>query len=151
MSVTLPLPSDNDLPEATRKVLAGLPPANVFRMMANAPSSLPGFIQLAASILLQSQFDARKREIAILRVAKVTKSHYEWAQHVLIARRVGVTQQEIDLVGVEGPVRGLDEEGLLLCQVAEEISLNVRLSDEALEAIQLAIKEIHDSKQIHSS
>ncbi|MBC9249590.1 hypothetical protein A9179_04805 [Pseudomonas alcaligenes] len=136
MAVSLPLPTDDELSEATRKTLAGLPPANVFRMMANAPSSLPGFIQLAASILLQSQFDARKREIAILRVAQVTGSHYEWAQHVLIARRVGVSQEEIDRIGTAGPVQGLDEEGLLLCRVAEEISRDVRLSDEALAAIQ---------------
>jgi glutamate racemase len=46
-----------------------------------------------------------------------------------------VTQQEIDQIGVDGPVQGLHEEGLLLCRVAEEISRDVRLSDEALEAI----------------
>ena len=135
MSVKIPLPTDDNLPENVRKTLASLPPANVFRMVANAPNSLQGFVQLAASILLQSQFDARKREIAILRVAQVTRSHYEWAQHVLIARRVGLSQEEIDLIGVDGPVRGLDEESLLLCRVAEEISRDVRLSDEALEAL----------------
>lgn len=135
MSYQVPLPADEALADGTRKILAGLPPANVFRMVANAPSSLPGFVQFAASILLQSEFNARKREIAILRVAHVTGSYYEWAQHVLIARRVGVTQAEIELIGVDGPVQGLDEEGLLMCRVAEEISRDIRLSDEALAAI----------------
>ncbi len=135
MQPSIPLPRDEDLPPAIRKTLASLPPANIFRMMANAQSSLQGFIQLAASILLQSEFDARKREIAILRIAQVTRSTYEWEQHLHIARRAGVTQQEIDLIGVDGPVQGLDEESLLLCRVAEEISRDVRLSDEALGAI----------------
>jgi len=39
------------------------------------------------------------------------------------------------IIGVDGPVQGLDEESLLLCQVAEEISRDIRLSDEALAAI----------------
>lgn len=135
MPTSVPLPTDAQLPPAACKLLAALPPANVFRMVANAPNSLQGFVQLASSILLQSQFDARKREIAILRVAQVTRSTYEWEQHVRIALKAGVTPAEIDLIGVDGPVVGLDDEALLLCRVAEEISRDIRLSDDALGAI----------------
>ena len=135
MQPKIPLPSDDQLPAEIRETLANLPPANVFRMMANAPASFHGFLQLAGSILLQSEFDGRKREIAILRVAHVTRASYEWVQHVRIAQQVGVTQEEIDRIGVDGPVQGLDEEALLLCRVAEEISRDIRLSDEALAAI----------------
>lgn len=135
MQASIPLPLDEALPANVRGMLKSLPPANVFRMMANAPSSLAGFIQLAGSILLQSEFDARKREIAILRVAHVTRSPYEWAQHVIIARRMGVTDEEMACIAVDGPVLGLDEESVLICRVAEEISCDVRLSDEALQAI----------------
>jgi alkylhydroperoxidase family enzyme len=135
MQPKIPLPSDDQLPADIRDTLANLPPVNVFRMMANAPTSFHGFLQLAGSILMQSEFDSRKREIAILRVAHVTRSSYEWTQHVRLARQIGVTEEEIDGIGVDGPVQGLDEEGLLLCRVAEEISRDIRLSDEALEAI----------------
>jgi len=131
----IPLPSDDQLSPEVRETLANLPPLNVFRMMANAPASFQGFLQLAGSILMQSEFDSRKREVAILRVAHVTRSSYEWTQHVRLALQLGVTQQEIDRIGVDGPVRGLDEEDTLLCRVAEEISRDVRLSDEALQAI----------------
>jgi 4-carboxymuconolactone decarboxylase len=135
MQPKIPLPSDDQLPADIRETLATLPPLNVFRMVANAPASFHGFLQFAGSILMQSDFDARKREIAILRVAYVTRSSYEWTQHVRLARQIGVTQEEIDRIGVDGPVQGLDEEGTLLCRVAEEISRAIRLSDEALEAI----------------
>jgi 4-carboxymuconolactone decarboxylase len=135
MQPKIPLPSDDQLPADIRETLATLPPLNVFRMVANAPASFHGFLQFAGSILMQSEFDARKREIAILRVAYVTRSSYEWTQHVRLARQIGVTQEEIDRIGVDGPVQGLDEEGTLLCRVAEEISRAIRLSDEALEAI----------------
>ena len=135
MQPTIPLPSDDQLPADIRDTLANLPPVNVFRMMANAPASFHGFLQLAGSILMQSEFDARKREIAILRVAHVTRSSYEWTQHHRLALQIGVTQEEIDRIRVDGPVQGLDEESLLLCRVAEEISRDIRLSDEALGAI----------------
>ncbi len=135
MKPKIPLPSDDQLPADIREMLATLPPVNVFRMMANAPASFHGFLQLAGSILMQSEFDARKREIAILRVAHVTRAPYEWTQHVRIATQIGVPQEVVDRIGVDGPAQGLDEESLLLCRVADEISRDVRLSDEALEAI----------------
>lgn len=135
MSAHIPLPTNAELSEATLKTLLSVPPANIFRMMANAPTSLMPFIQLASSILFQSEFDARKRELTILRIAHVTKANYEWVQHVRIAQIVGVSDEEIALMAADGAVQGVDEEIQLLCRVAEEISLNVRLSDEALALI----------------
>lgn len=135
MSSKIVLPTDEQLSPDILKTLKSVPPANIFRMMANAPTSLKPFILLATSILVQSAFDARKRELVILRIAHVTRSYYEWVQHVRIALIVGVTQEEIDRIAVDGDVQGFDEETNLLFRVAEEISLNVRLSDDALQGI----------------
>jgi alkylhydroperoxidase family enzyme len=129
------LPKDEELPPAIRNTLAALPPVNVFRILGRAPASFQAYIDLALSILAKSDFDARKREIAVLRVARVTGAHYAWVQHVVVAKGTGVTQEEIDKIAVEGPVTDLDEEGNLLCRVADEISQDVRLSDGALAAI----------------
>ncbi len=135
MPPKIPLPDDADLDAESLEILAKLPPLNVFRMMANAPASFRPLIEFAFSLLVTSEFDARKREIAILRVAHVTRASYEWFQHVIVAKRVGVTDQEIEKIGVDGPVVGLDEEGNLLCRVADEISNEVRLGDDALQQI----------------
>ena len=135
MPPTVPLPTDAELPDDIRQRLATFPPVNIFRMLANAPASFHGFLDLATSILMQSELDPRRREIAVLRVAHVTRAPYEWAQHVRIAAMTGVTPEEIERIGRDGPVEGLDEEAALLCRVAEEISRDVRLSDEALESI----------------
>lgn len=135
MPPKIPLPNDRELPTDIQNILATLPPLNVFRMVANAPASFQPFIQFAASILLQSEFDSRKREIAVLRVAHVTNSLYEWTQHVRVALQVGLKEDEIKCIAADGPVTGLDEEGNLLCRVADEISRDVRLSDAALTKI----------------
>ena len=129
------LPGDDELPPEIQQTLSALPPLNVFRIMGRAPASFQPFLDLALSILVKSELDARKREIAVLRVAHVTQAEYEWVQHVAVAKSVGVTQPEIDLIAGDGPVCGLDEEGNLLCRVADEISRDVRLSDDALAAI----------------
>ena len=98
MTVKMPLPRDEDLPEPTRAALAQIPPLNIFRMVANAPTSFQPLMDLAASILLTSEFDARKREIAILRVAHVTHSIYEWTQHERLAKNLGVREEEIKAI-----------------------------------------------------
>jgi len=135
MPVRVPLPDDSQLSPEVHETLKPLPPLNVFRMMANVPASLKPLIEFAASLLFRGDFDRRKREIAVLRVARVTRSKYEWTQHVALATRLGVSDAEIAKVAVDGPVTTLDEEGNLLCRVADEISRDVRLSDEALEQI----------------
>lgn len=129
------LPRDEELPPEILSTLNALPPLNVFRMMARAPASFQPLIDFALSILVKSRLDARKREIAVLRVAHATRAEYEWVQHVAVAKGVGVSEEEIAKIGVDGPVSGLDDEGNLLCRVADEISLDVRLSDEALAEI----------------
>lgn len=131
----LPLPSDEELSPAIRDVLGRLPPLNIFRMLGTLPASFRPFLQLGGSLLADPEFDARRRETAILRVAHVTRAPYEWAQHVQLGRSVGLTDGDIEAIAVGGPVEELDEEGNLICRVVDEMSRDVRLSDEALELI----------------
>ena len=135
MSARIPLPNDSQLSPEIVATLQMLPPLNVFRMMANAPASFQPLINFAMSILLQSELDTRKREIAVLRVAHVTRSRYEWTQHVAVAKSAGVSEDAIAKIAVDGPVTALDGEGNLLCRVADEISRDIRLSNDALAAI----------------
>ena len=134
MSIKIPLPKIEDLPEEIREMVSSSP-LNVVKMMANAPASFLGFQKFAGGVLFKNQFDPRKREIAVCRIGHVTKADYEWTHHVRVAKGLGVTDEEIMIIGSENPVTSLDEEGNLLCRVADEISLNVRLSDEALTRI----------------
>lgn len=135
MPLRIPLPEDDELTPEIKNLLAALPPLNLFRMLAHAPASMKEFLEMGGSILTRSEFDPRKREIAILRIAHVTGAPYEWHHHVALGRSVGVAEDVIDRIAVDGPVSSLDEEGNLLCRVADEISRDIRLSDEALAQI----------------
>jgi 4-carboxymuconolactone decarboxylase len=130
----IPLPSDDELDPEHREMLANLPPLNVFRMVAGAPRAVRPFMALGRAVL-STALDARRREMAVLRVAHATRARYEWVQHEQLARNAGVTDEEIRAIGEEDPVISLDEEVNLICRVADEVSRDVRLSDEALEQI----------------
>jgi 4-carboxymuconolactone decarboxylase len=132
MPPRIPLPTDEELRPEHREMLGKVPPLNVFRMVAGTRRGLRPFLQLGGAVL-SSSLDARRREIAVLRVAHATGAGYEWAQHERLARNAGVTDPEIDAIDTEEPVSSLDREGNLICRVADEVSRNVRLSDDALE------------------
>jgi 4-carboxymuconolactone decarboxylase len=131
MPVRIPLPTDDELTPEHRELLQKVPPLNVFRMVAGTRQGLRPFLQLGAAAL-SSSMDARRREIAVLRVAHATSAGYERAQHARLGRLAGVTDEEIAAIAVEEPVVSLDEEANLICRVADEVSRDVRLSDEAL-------------------
>jgi AhpD family alkylhydroperoxidase len=130
----IPLPSDDELDPERLEMLAKLPPLNVFRMMAGAPRAARPFMALGRAVL-STALDVRRREVAVLRVAHATGAPYEWTQHEQLARNAGVSKEEIRAIGGEDPVTSLDAELNLICRVADEVSRDVRLSDEALEQI----------------
>jgi 4-carboxymuconolactone decarboxylase len=131
MPARIPLPTDDELTPDHREILTKVPPLNVFPMVAGTRRGLRPFLQLGAAAL-SSSMDARRREIAVLRVAHATGAGYERAQHERLARLAGVTEEEIAAIAVEEPVASLDGEANLICRVADEVSRDVRLSDEAL-------------------
>lgn len=134
MAARIPLPTDDELTPEHREMLAKVPPLNVFRMVAGTRRGLRPFLQLGGAVL-SSCLDARRREIVVLRVAHATGAGYERAQHERLARHAGVSDQEIEVIATEEPVSSLDQEGNLICRVADEVSRDVRLSDDALEQI----------------
>lgn len=134
MQPKIPLPTDEELEPRQREILASLPPLNVFRMVAGARRAVRPFLGLGAAVL-NGPLDARRREIAVLRVAHATDAQYEWIQHEQLGRGVGVTDAEIEAIRTEEPVSSLGEESNLICRVADEVSRDVRLSDAALEQI----------------
>jgi alkylhydroperoxidase family enzyme len=134
VSPTIPLPTDDELEPRQRELLANLPPLNVFRMVAGARRALRPFLGLGTAVL-NGPLDARRREIAVMRVAHATDARYEWVQHEQLGRNAGLTDAEIDAIATEEPVSSLDEEGNLISRVADEVSRDVRLSDDALELI----------------
>ncbi len=112
---------DEDMTEAHHALLAPLkaggPIINVFRTIARSPDALAGFLGWGGYVLgRRNDLPPRERELVILRIGFRCRSGYEWAQHVALGRRVGLTDAEIARVkdGPEEPGWSLADQALLL-------------------------------------
>lgn len=125
----IPYPTDAELDDDARAILAGLPPLNVVRMFAGAPAALRPLTDLGQAILLHSELDPRLRQIAILTVAQASGSTYERAQHEEVSRALGVSEADIEAAS-SGNADALDPEARLVSRFAAAIARNVDAGEE---------------------
>jgi len=87
---------------AAERLLAGAPDAprvpNALTTLMRHPGLAGPFLTYNAVLLNAPALEPRLRELMVLRVAWRTRSTYEWAQHVRMARRCGITAEEIDAI-----------------------------------------------------
>lgn len=130
----LPLLPLEKMPEKTRNMITGgkssLSGLNINKMMAHAENSVRHFMRLGNSLLTQAKLDARLRELAILRVAVLCKSRYQWHHHEILAREVGLSAEQIAAVkqGWNNPVFNDLERAVL--KYTDEVTLNVKSTDQ---------------------
>jgi alkylhydroperoxidase family enzyme len=99
-----------------------LPPSNALGLFARHPALATAFLTFNNHLLGRSStLSPRIRELAILRVAWRRRSKYEWVQHLLIARKAKVTDEEIAEVQAGSPT--------LLNRAVDELEVDGRLSD----------------------
>jgi alkylhydroperoxidase family enzyme len=71
------------------------PHLNIYRMLANSEYGAKGFVRMGNALLHRCELDPGLRELAILRVGRLSRAAYEVFQHERIAREVGVTDDKI--------------------------------------------------------
>jgi 4-carboxymuconolactone decarboxylase len=117
-----------------RDALERAPALNIFRMMANAETAFRPWLRWGAALLSELELDPLLRELAILRVARLTPhAEYEWVQHVGIARAVGATDEQVAALEQDdiGATCFSDPERSVL-RFTSEVIRNARASDGAL-------------------
>ena len=112
----VPYVDPSEASESVREALEALPPLNIFKLLAHAETSFRPALRLGASILGQQDLDPVLRELAILRVARLTPAEYEWVQHVDIHLAVGGSQDQVDALArddIEADVFSDDQRAVL--------------------------------------
>ena len=113
------------------------PHLNIYRMLANSEAGLKGFIRMGNALLYRCELDAGLRELAILRVGRLSRAAYEVFQHERIAREVGVADDKIAALRdatIEAPAFTDHEKAVL--RYTDDVVRNVRASDKTLKAVQ---------------
>jgi 4-carboxymuconolactone decarboxylase len=124
-------------PEPVRDVLDRVPPLNIFRMMANADTAFRPWIRWGAVLLSDLALDPALRELAILRVARLTPhADYEWVQHVPIAKAAGASDAQVEALARDEPDADCfsDAERLVL-RFTTEVLQQARAGEETFEQL----------------
>jgi alkylhydroperoxidase family enzyme len=124
-----------EMPQKTRQMISGgksqLSVLNVNKMVAHAENSARHFMRMGNSLLTQAKLDARLRELAILRIATLCDSRYEWYQHEILAKQVGVTEQQISAVRLDRNSPVFNDQERAVLRYTEEVTVNVKSSEES--------------------
>ena len=119
--------------ERVRETLERVPaPLKIFFMMAHAETNLRPLLRLGTSILTAQKLNAALRELAILRVARLSPAEYEWIQHVPIAQAVGVTAAQVEALKRDDIIAScFSATEQLVLRFTTEVVRDVRASDAA--------------------
>lgn len=114
---------------------------NLYRAIGHSPSSISSFIKLGNVLLNRAELPARLRELAILRIANLSKSEYEFRQHVPIATEVGINSQQIDEIDQWENSEAFSDEEQTILQYTDEVTNNVAVKDDTFVALQKYLSE----------
>lgn len=104
--------------------------ANLWLLMMHNMRLLRGMLFFASKLMPFGKLDRRDTELAILRVAWLCRSSYEWGQHVDIGLRAGLTAEEIRRIPEGAESSDWTERQSLILQACEGMVHN-NLVDEA--------------------
>jgi AhpD family alkylhydroperoxidase len=118
-----PVPYEEWDAEALRPLTGGrkVPPSNVLGLLLHHPELAKSFLTFSTHLLARNSLPEKTRELAILRVAWRRECRYEWAQHVLIGRRAGVEEDDLEQVRTGA--------GTLVNRAVDELETSSTLSD----------------------
>lgn len=102
---------------------------NIYRTLARKPQAAKGFLGWGRYVLRESTFDAKLRELIILRIGWLWKSGYEWTQHSRLARQHGMTDAEIERIKTGPSAPEWTAEQRLLLQAADELKTGGFVTD----------------------
>jgi alkylhydroperoxidase family enzyme len=122
----LPYPDLADLSDANRNLLKGLPPLNIFRMLAGSGPSFAPFMALINAYLNDGILDAELRELVILRVGHLCNSAYELHQHMRVSRVLSVSEMRIAATSGSIPSTHFSEAENAALALADDLTTNVK-------------------------
>jgi alkylhydroperoxidase family enzyme len=128
-----PLPRDQWDDET--KGLLGESALNIFATFAHHPKLMKRWLVFGNHVLAKSTLPARDRELVVLRTGWNCRAPYEWGQHVVIARTIGITDDEITRVSVGPDAGGWSEQDAVLLRAADELHNDQTLTDATYAAL----------------
>jgi alkylhydroperoxidase family enzyme len=103
--------------------------SEIMRTMLRHPDLFVREIDIGVQLLTRGALCDRDRELAILRIGWLCQAPYEWGEHVLVAKHVGVTSEEIERLIRGSAAPGWSEHDQAILRAAEELFADAMISD----------------------
>lgn len=94
---------------------------NIFATLVRHPRLFNRWSAFGGTLLYRGELSARHRELLILRTAWHCRAHYEWGQHVRIAKAAGLTEDEIARIPAGPDAGGWGPLEAALLRAADEL------------------------------
>jgi 4-carboxymuconolactone decarboxylase len=103
---------------------------NTFDTLIRHPDLLRQWMPFTVALAVTGVLPPRLRELAILRTGWLCRAEYEWGQHVVLARRVGISNGEIARVKIGPEVEGWTELEAAVLRAADELHSDACITDD---------------------
>lgn len=105
-------------------------PEMIVTLMGCHPELYEKVADVSVMLMAKSNLPRRDLELVVLRTDWLCQSPYNWGEHASIAKRYGVTSEEIQRITSGSAADGWSEHDRTLVRAAEELHENAMLSDE---------------------
>src|ERR1700730_12989327 len=137
-----PIPAEDAKAAAAESGIPdNLATVNLFRVALNNPNVARVMASVIKEITIGGTLDVRLKELAILRVGWRMGALYEWSNHYPIARRGGVSEEEILAVREGSDDIRLDPTPRVVLMVVDEILDHHIVSPTTMAAARLAFND----------
>ncbi len=114
---------------------------NLYKVLAYNSHVLRNFLRLGNSLLTRSKLSPKLRELAILRIAQITNSEYEWNQHYTIALEVGVSHAQTEAISHWNDSINFNSEEKAVLKYTDEVEQNIEVKDETFQVLSQHLSE----------
>jgi 4-carboxymuconolactone decarboxylase len=111
------------------------------RVLLHAPAIADGWNGLLGAIRDRSSLPADLRELVILRVAVLNAAEYEWAAHVPVAVRAGVTPDQLDALRRPAVGAPFSPVSSAVLAYTDAMTRQVRVAQPVFDALRAAFDE----------
>jgi alkylhydroperoxidase family enzyme len=101
-------------------------------------------MEVARKYLSDCEMDIRDRELAILRIAWLSQAPFEWGSHVKIAKRNGITAEEIERVMEGSRAPGWRKQDRAILRAVEELHFDSMVTDDTW----VDLQEFYNDKKL---
>ncbi|CAM5205228.1 Alkylhydroperoxidase family enzyme OS=Castellaniella defragrans OX=75697 GN=HNR28_000168 PE=4 SV=1 [Castellaniella defragrans] len=108
---------------------------HLYQMLAHSPLVASGWLEYLTAIRQQTLLSPRIRELVILRIAILNRAAYETDQHAPIARKAGVTPEQIEALDDWRSATLFDEETRAVLAFTDAMTQDVVVPSEVFSAV----------------